>query len=141
MRIVSANWKRQLNITKYNTYNFPPYIPIFHRFPYRSSPTILPRPSTPLPIFQFQQYMSLHHHCLPLIHHHSLHQHSPPLIHHMFYLRYRYWPPTNPSPPRFSQTMNPSYSDFYQGKHHRSSATWASSLFVGFELFYLSLVY
>ena len=43
---MSANWKIQLNITKNNTYNFPPYITNFHCFPYHSSPSILLHLST-----------------------------------------------------------------------------------------------
>ena len=107
---MSYNWKIELNITKNNTYNFPPYVPNFHFFSYHSSPTLLTHLSTLLNFLQFQQHPSLNHHSLPLLHiqslqqqpptqyylplhhHQNLHQYSPLLLHHMLSLYYIYWP-------------------------------------------------
>ena len=75
---MTDNWKRQLNITKNNAYDFPPYIPKFHCFPYHSSPTILPHLSPITNILQSKHYLSISHHYLPLLHHSSLNKQYPP---------------------------------------------------------------
>ena len=130
---MSANWKRQLNIMKNNTYNFPLCIPKFHRFPYHSSPTLLIRLSPILTLLQFQQHPSLHHHSLPLIQHcsfhqqspphhylpiifhHSLHQQSPPFLSQMFSLHYIYQHSLQPYLRCLAQMTNPRYSYFPKG--------------------------
>ena len=93
MRIISTNWKRQLKITKNNTYNFPPYIQKIHRSPYHSYPALLPKLYLLLNLPKLKHHPPLHHHSLPLFQHKYLCQEPPSILHQMFSLNYKYWTP------------------------------------------------